>query len=130
MHPLDSMEKVPTDSPVSFVERTSSTVKITSTTTANYTLVQTAATVGLSLSLPRCLSLSKRSEAARGEHLPSQDSPQMGRQRARSVAAPTESIVYHCPLQSRSDLGDNILSPFHTSLRPFVHLSVGPSHTR
>jgi hypothetical protein len=69
------MEKAPTDSLASSVEKTSSIVKTISITTANYMPAPTAATAELSSSPLRSLSLSKRSEAVRGEHLPSQDCP-------------------------------------------------------
>lgn len=116
------MERAPTDFPASSAEKTSSIVKTTSTITANYMPAPTAATEGWSLSLPRCLLLSKRSEAARGGRLPNQDSPQLGWRRLRSVEAATEGIAYPCPSRTGHTWRclESIPSP-----RPFVHLSVG-----
>jgi hypothetical protein len=88
------MEKAPTDFLASFAAKTSSIVKTTSIITANYMLAPTAATAELSSSPPRYLSLSKRSEAVRGEHLPSQDCPQLECQ-LRSVPAVTRDMAHH-----------------------------------
>lgn len=87
------MERALIDSLASSVEKTSSIVKTISTTTANYTLVPIVATAELSLSPLRYLLLSKRSEAVRGERLPSQDCPQLECQHPRSVQAATKDTA-------------------------------------
>jgi hypothetical protein len=82
------MVKDLTVSHASSAERTNSTAKITSTTTASYTHDPTAVTAVLSLSLLQSLSLSKRSEAG------SEERPQSPRL-LRSGAQNTKPVI-HC----------------------------------
>lgn len=91
------MERVPIDFLASSVVKTSSIAKITSIIIANYMPALTAATEELSSSLLRYQSLSKRSEAVRGERLPSHDCQQLECQ-LRSVQAATKGMAYPGPL--------------------------------